>query len=289
MKQRGRRLWVLSTTVLMTAAAALPAATADASDGVLYLAEDTRLSADHFGSIDIVADKVTLDCDGHAIVNPDGYPFGITVIGRSEVTVKNCHISGFIEGISLTSTSDSTVVDNVFADNDQSVVLYLDATGNVVKNNSITDSGIGVWAVDGPADNVVNGNFLSDNTRGIHVENSSGTIIKGNTAVNNDTDGISAFFSSGTKIGENMSSGNGLSGIALWRSDSSRVWQNRTDGNGNHGVFAVVTDGTGSQLWENEGCDNELFDGRDYSPAVGLDPAEWRENTFCTFLIDDPS
>jgi hypothetical protein len=28
------------------------------------------------------------------------------------------------------------------------------------------------------------------------------------------------------------------------------------------------------------------IDGRDYSPALDLEPAEWRENTFCTFLID---
>jgi parallel beta-helix repeat protein len=286
MKTDRRRLLVLSTVALMTTVAILPSTTAGATDGVLYLTEKTRLSTDHFGSIDIVADGVTLDCDGHSIVNPGFYPFGITVIGQSKVTVKNCHISGFIEGISLTDTSDSTVVDNTFRDNTESVVLFLGATGNVVKNNLIEDSGIGVRVVDGPNNNVIKDNFLSDNERGIHVVNSSGTVIKGNTAVNNTTDGISAFFSSGTKIGENTSSANGLSGIAVFQSDSSRVWENVTDGNGNHGVFAVVTDGTGSRFWENEGCGNAIVDGRDRSAAFGLDPAEWRENTFCTFLID---
>jgi parallel beta-helix repeat protein len=278
---------VLGTTALVMTLAMAPGTGASADGGEMSVTESVTLSADYSGTIDIAADGVTLDCDGHAITNPGGYPFGITVIEQTKVTVKNCHISGFVEGISLTSTSDSTVADNTFTHNDQSVVLYLDATNNIVRNNSITHSGIGIWAIDGPTDNVIKHNVVTNNDRGIHTEQATGTTIKGNTASNNGIDGISAFFSSGTDISDNTSSANGFSGIALWHSDSSSVWHNQTDDNGNHGVFAIVTDGTGSQLWENNGCNNVLYDGRDYSPAVGLAPAEWRNNTFCTFLIDE--
>jgi parallel beta-helix repeat protein len=256
--------------------------------GPLVVDQDTTLSGDFFGSIDIAADGVKLNCAGYSIVNPDGSPFGVTVIGRTGVTVENCDISGFTEGLSLTSTSDSTVAGNTFSDNVQSVVLYLDATNNTVKDNSITDSDIGVWVVDGSAGNTIKGNVMSGNGVGILVGGSDGNVIKNNVASNNSTDGILVVDSKDTQIGENTASGNGFSGIAVFRSSGSLVWENQVDDNGDHGVFAAVTDGSLSHFWENTGCGNGIADGADYSQVFpfGFAPAEWTENTFCTVLID---
>ena len=66
---------------------------------------DLTLSADHIGQIRIVADNITLDCQGHEVVEPNPVDaenpgrIGILLDGVSGVTVKKCIVRDFWTGI----------------------------------------------------------------------------------------------------------------------------------------------------------------------------------------------
>jgi hypothetical protein len=71
----------------------------------------------------ISSDNVFLDCGGASITNPrrDYSGIGIAVLNAKNVTIANCHVSGFDVGIVIEdsphSTASSKVVNNKLFDN----------------------------------------------------------------------------------------------------------------------------------------------------------------------------
>ena len=74
---------------------------ASGTSGTLVIVSDTQLNKDHFGDIVIGASNVTLDCKGHTVSGPGtGSPYyGILLDGTTGVTIRNCKITAFENGI----------------------------------------------------------------------------------------------------------------------------------------------------------------------------------------------
>lgn len=94
-------------------------------------------------AITINASDVVLDCGGH-VINGTGVITSSTAIGvraseRNNITVKNCTIKGFAEGIVITGFGNS-VTDNIVTG---SLVRGIKMTGenNLIRDNWITDIG----------------------------------------------------------------------------------------------------------------------------------------------------
>ena len=114
------------------------------------------------GGFDITASNTTFDCQGATIRNPDYSTKGIQISapvghGLHDVTVKNCHIEGFMNGIRITRPGfqslpaggefaddlhDITVVDSSVADT-QGSGLYVDGyvTGVTISHDNIQNTG----------------------------------------------------------------------------------------------------------------------------------------------------
>ena len=56
----------------------------------LVVTQHTTLTADHYGPVIMAKDNVTLDCGSYRIIG-DGQGRGVTIAGRSGVTVRFCH------------------------------------------------------------------------------------------------------------------------------------------------------------------------------------------------------
>ena len=106
-KETPMRTFIRCALLAALAAAVLPlGSTAVGSTGSLSITKDTVLTEDHRGTISIDADGVTLDCAGHRVVG-SGYDLatgvgdfaGISLRGRSDITVKGCTITGFKVGV----------------------------------------------------------------------------------------------------------------------------------------------------------------------------------------------
>ena len=67
-----------------------------------------------------------MDCDGHSLVGPGaGVPSrtGVTLSGRSGVTVRDCTVIGFQNGILVSGGFGNTVADNAAHNNTEGIRL----------------------------------------------------------------------------------------------------------------------------------------------------------------------
>ena len=177
----------------------LPAVLAAATSGNLEITADTTLTADHDGQIEITADNVTLDCDGHSVTwTGETEWFGIGILEeRSGVTVKNCEVSGD-DGFGIISFfgSDHMVLNNVVHGNRKGISFHQShdnqAIGNQVYDND--ESGIATFFGDR---NFFSSNEVCGNGSGISVTGSEGSTIEFNVARGNAAQGIGVWRSGG--------------------------------------------------------------------------------------------
>ncbi|MEW6018382.1 MAG: NosD domain-containing protein [Pseudomonadota bacterium] len=77
---------------------------------------------------------VTVDGAGHTITGALGFNSGVTSSLKSNITVRNLHVSGFRYGVNLITTTGATVTGNTFSGNSFGAFLQ-NATGSRVYNN----------------------------------------------------------------------------------------------------------------------------------------------------------
>jgi parallel beta-helix repeat protein len=151
---------------------------------------DVRLEADLTCAGDalfVVADGITINLNGHVITGA-GTGVGITVRGRSDVTIHGGTVAHFLTGVFVSQSTGVTVKDCGFTMNREGVFL-IGSSGNVVKANVAWQNslrGIMLRPTAGgivSTDNMVVSNLLTDNPSGILVFGQSGNTLKGNTIV----------------------------------------------------------------------------------------------------------
>jgi parallel beta-helix repeat protein len=132
----------------------------------VYLAVDI---IDHPGNcIAIDNDNVTFDCGGHQVDGDDlaiDLEDGIFVGHSSGVTIRNCSVSGFSNGLHLFNSSGSTITNNNFSGNG--------SDGIHIANSSL---------------NTISGNTINDNTQGITFSTANKNTINSNTVCNKNRD-----------------------------------------------------------------------------------------------------
>ncbi len=216
---------------------------------------NTKLAADCTGGIVIGADNIVLNCDGHTITGVgsifDSENHGIFVLGRTGVTIKNCHVTNFGVAFEITSSSSNNFINN--AANGNVIGFHLaNSNGNVLKQNTANDNNAcfpggcgGGFSIGGfSSNNILQGNTANNNlgTLGVFLQANSGFTLSG-------------FGANGNTLKENTANGNALDGFSLRFSASSNT------------------------LKENAACSNSVFDAfQDGSSTSNV----FKENSFCT-------
>lgn len=190
-----------------------------ATGGTLSITTSTTLTEDHQGSIVVNGDNVTLDCAGHLVRGPGtvGQDAGITVSGRTGVTIKNCHVSGFLHGIGLLGASNTEVRGNVVTGQSGNGVFSTDGVNNSFRSNEVSANGAHGIIIGSSTGGSVLSNLLSGNGRGglTILGLSSGHTVASNSASRNGWSGIIVIASSNNQVRDNRSDDNGQSGISL--------------------------------------------------------------------------
>ena len=130
--------------------------------------QDTTLEADmtcEGTAITIGADNIVLDCAGRSITGT-GIGSGIFLSGRTGVTIKNCVVTKFSNGINLASSSKNILTSNTVSSNYNGIYLttssnYNTLTGNTASGNT---GGFGIFE---STNNTLDGNIASNNMTGI--------------------------------------------------------------------------------------------------------------------------
>ncbi|MBN1386299.1 right-handed parallel beta-helix repeat-containing protein [Candidatus Woesearchaeota archaeon] len=139
----------------------------------------------------INASNIVLDCNGHSITG-SGSGYGINnSAGFDNITIKNCTITNFTEGISFKSSSDSNILDNIVSSNANQGIILRDGSNNNLIENNIADnngqSGIYLGSASSCNNNDITNNQLNGNNMGISLDagSSGNTIFNNSASLNN--------------------------------------------------------------------------------------------------------
>jgi parallel beta-helix repeat protein len=162
------------------------------------------LTQDLTEPIEIVSNGITLDGAGHTLISSWIPPYagaGVSLYGRTDVTIRNLTMKKFgpgiylfnssnntltgntvsncsMSGICLFNSSDNTLTGNITSNNlGSGIVLWDDCNANTVTGNSAKlNKEHGIWLVRSHLNQVYNNNFIS-NTRQASVTDGSGNMF----------------------------------------------------------------------------------------------------------------
>jgi len=197
------------------------------------------------------AGNITIDCRGKTLQG-DGTGKGIKVEGFDRVTITNCNIVGFDDGIYLRKSIDNTIID-VSLSNSTRTGLYLSrSSGNSfesIYSTGNTENGMSI-TVESNGNEVRNSNFNENSYHGIRIFESNGNSIHDNKMQGNENNGIEVFFSSGNFLNANDITDSGTNGIRLWNANDNEIVGNNGHNIGLNGI-SVGRHSTGNSIKEN--------------------------------------
>jgi parallel beta-helix repeat protein len=103
-------------------------------------------------------------------------------------TINNNIVEGSQQGITLASSNNNTISDNIITNNTQQGIAFSNSLGNTVSDNVITANSQGGIDLIASSNNLFSGNVISNNygnNGGIYMYASGGNVFSGNTFANN--------------------------------------------------------------------------------------------------------
>jgi parallel beta-helix repeat protein len=165
----------------------------------------------------IVIEKDNIVVDGALyIVEGTGSGIGITLSGRTNVTIQNTTIKAFYYGIYLSSSNNNSVLENNITANNECGIQLTESSYNSVSENNIigVDSGTSTWItskairLEDSSNNLINGNSVTETTGlCIYLESCNDNILSANVLTNNEW-GIGLDRSSNNTLFGNIMHGN---------------------------------------------------------------------------------
>lgn len=159
------------------------------ADPTTVIMSNTSLTADVTGSIVVGANGITLDCAGHHVSQVSSLIYnglGIFLDHRSGVTVENCNVTGFNEGIRLLSSSGNSLNGNTASNNGFNGIFLLSSKGNALTGNTASNNFNDGILLDFSSSNILNDNMANDNPQyGFAILSSSNNSLLRNMACHN--------------------------------------------------------------------------------------------------------
>jgi parallel beta-helix repeat protein len=207
----------------------VPAMAADDLCGATIL-QDLKLDHDLActdGGLIVGADGIKIDLNGYTIAGT-GIGVGITVTGRTDISISGGTIRNFAVAVRVNSSTDAVIKHNEIAENPEGVDCQAGCVGNTIKDNLFRDS----------------------STRGIMLRsNSRDNDVKNNTFTGNRV-GILVFGGVDNTLKNNLVSGSSLAGIRLNVIATGNVLKDNIVSSNVVGIEFIVTP-TGSAVGNN--------------------------------------
>ncbi|MFC1768384.1 right-handed parallel beta-helix repeat-containing protein, partial [Nanoarchaeota archaeon] len=196
--------------------------------------------------LNISAEGVTLDCNGHNIIgNGTGSgSVGINIQSYDNVTIKNCIVSNYSTAIKISGTNTTIRNNTIF--NASTAGLNVQTSNNLIVENdifNITSYGIISSA---NSDNIISENDISGYCNyGIYLTNEDNTRVNDNFIENCSYGTAIDVTSSNISIVNNTYTNNTNEGIYLWNylsyNGSSTIENNTIIGSGDHGIYLYLS------------------------------------------------
>jgi parallel beta-helix repeat protein len=193
------------------------------------------LTTDVNEGIEIDENDLTLDGAGHKITGSgSGLKYGVHLYERSNVTVKNCVVSGFkFGGIDLSYSSFNTLTGNTVNNNDVGIYLSY-SPSNTLTDNTVNNNGLGIWISYSSDSNTITDNTVNNNGIGIFLSSSDSNTLTDNTVKDNVDVGIYLSSSDSNTLTDNTVKDNDMYGINLSYSSFNTLTGNTVNSNERH-------------------------------------------------------
>ena len=113
---------------------------------------------------------------------------GISLTGRTNVTIENLQIENYIDAVNIYSSQYITISGSNITQNTQGIYVSESSKTQIISNNIVTSNGQPIWLNKADttfiSENVINPNVPSSNYAGIIVELGSKNVIVGNVLEN---------------------------------------------------------------------------------------------------------
>jgi len=118
--------------------------------GTWCLAQDLSTTLPSGRAITIAANNVVLDLNGHRLANVGAGPgteaFGVYAFQQTDITIRNGTVRGFKFGIMLDdsspyTTSQAHVIEDLRADQNTWIGIWVAGRGNIIRNTQVTTTG----------------------------------------------------------------------------------------------------------------------------------------------------
>lgn len=210
------------------------------------------LTANIYSALVVERNGIIINGAGYAIEG-NGTGNGITLSGRSGITIKNTVVRNFEQGIYLNSSF-----------------------GNTLSGNSLTNNGDGIGINYFSDSNFLSGNDVRNNGHGIWLSLSSNNILFRNKVANN-TYGIELWFSANNTLSYNNITANTYVGIHIWDSSNNNIFRNNFVNNAKQ-VYTTDSNNkwvkgypAGGNYWNNHtGTDSKSGPNQDQPGSDGI-------------------
>jgi parallel beta-helix repeat protein len=196
------------------------------------------------GSFFVQRDNVVIDGAGYTLQGTE-VEKGISLSGRTNVTIMNVDLRGFGEGIRLEVSSAVHVCENNLTGH--VLGIFSSSSNNVsITDNNITGKGVGVWLA-GSSDNTVVGNDIGGNDWGLLCFVSSNDNFLSGNAIHDGEQGIQLYQSTRNHIVGNNVTDNSECGVFIQEAAQNRLYHNNFVNNSQQVHFASSG---GANIWD---------------------------------------
>jgi len=152
--------------------------------------ENTRtctLTQDVTTSLEIATSNIVLDCNenNRYSITGNGTDYGVLIIGKESVTIKNCKISNFSVGIYLNNSNNIHLIENDVSYNINGISLSF-STHNELESNRVTHNNYSGVFLYFSSQNKLKDNFVANNNSGIYLQYSGENLLRRNGMENNN-------------------------------------------------------------------------------------------------------
>lgn len=188
---------------------------------------------------DITANNIILDCSGHKIDGTDSLnSYGISINNYDNITIKNCEITDWGDGIYMSSSSFSRIINDTI-DSNQKRGIYMPSSDNTLISKSTIKNNInyGIYLSGSANNNFSEVNVSYGISYGMLLDSSSnGNMINNSIMGYNDVNGIGIQSSSGNKIINTSIYSNDVHGVLITYSSNNNLTNCNIHSNGDQGL-----------------------------------------------------
>jgi len=142
-------------------------------------------------------DNIIINGNGY-MINGLGTGWGITLEGRTNVTIKDATVKNFEYGIYLNKSSNIVIIQNIIGGSE--IGVYTNgSSGTLVLNNGLSENNYGIFLFNSSCNEIVS-NEIVYGDRGVVVALSVNNLIENNSIHDNLWDGIDIYRSNNTRV-----------------------------------------------------------------------------------------